>query len=216
MNPSSVIQNGHKTRLASKLEDVVFPLTHLCEIEPVSSRTLLEQFKKAHRFFCLFICFSWDGQQRSWPCIHICMRCRSNHKIVVKNHTKLTTAIGLYMNSFTRERTERTRTYLKLALAVTNLVDLGYHMRASLSKGVHVALSQKLLKGLKIQHQLSSLCLSRWPNRETKITIEKNSISLKFQEAKYCSGIKTSFVIKKKINKLSPYYHFAHFEHHRC
>ena len=119
MNPSSVIQNGHKTRLASKLEDVVFPLTHLCEIEPVSSRTLLEQFKKAHRFFCLFVCFSWDGQQRSWPCIHICMRCRSNHKIVVKNHTKLTTAIGLYMNSFTRERTERTRTCLKLALAVT-------------------------------------------------------------------------------------------------
>ena len=58
MNPSSVIQNGHKTRLASKLEDVVFPLTHLCEIEPVSSRTLLEQFKKAHCFFvfvCLFV-----------------------------------------------------------------------------------------------------------------------------------------------------------------
>ena len=45
MNPSSVIENGQKTRFASELEDIVFLRTHLGEIEPVSSRIFLEEFK---------------------------------------------------------------------------------------------------------------------------------------------------------------------------
>ena len=44
-NPSSVIKDGQKTRFASKLEDIVFLRTHLGEIEPVSSRIFLEEFK---------------------------------------------------------------------------------------------------------------------------------------------------------------------------
>ena len=50
MNPSSVIENGHKTRFASELEDMVFLLTHFCEIEPVSSRIFLEELKKVRWF----------------------------------------------------------------------------------------------------------------------------------------------------------------------
>ena len=30
-----VVENGHKTGFASELEDMMFLLTHLCEIEPV-------------------------------------------------------------------------------------------------------------------------------------------------------------------------------------
>ena len=47
MNSSSVIENGYKTRFASEFEDMVFLLTHLCEIEPVCSRIFLEGLKKA-------------------------------------------------------------------------------------------------------------------------------------------------------------------------
>ena len=50
MNPSSFIENGCKTRFASELEDLVFLLTHLCEIEPVSSRIFLEELEKARWF----------------------------------------------------------------------------------------------------------------------------------------------------------------------
>ena len=49
MNPLSVVENGHKTRCASELEDMV-SLTHLCEIEPVSNRICLEELKKARGF----------------------------------------------------------------------------------------------------------------------------------------------------------------------
>ena len=57
-------------------------------------------------------------------------------------------------------------------------MDLGYHMCVSSSKDAHVAPSPTLLRGLKIQHQLSSLCFSHWPNRETRKIIEKDKISL--------------------------------------
>ena len=50
MNLSSVIENGHKTRFATELEDMVFLLTHFCEIEPVSSRIFLEELKKVRWF----------------------------------------------------------------------------------------------------------------------------------------------------------------------
>ena len=50
MISSSVIENGYKTRFASEFEDMVFLLTHLCEIEPVSSRIFLEGLKKARWF----------------------------------------------------------------------------------------------------------------------------------------------------------------------
>ena len=46
MNSSSVIENGYKTTFASEFEDMVFLLTHLCEIEPVSSRIFLEGSKR--------------------------------------------------------------------------------------------------------------------------------------------------------------------------
>ena len=48
MNPSSGNENGHRTRFA--LEDMVFLLTHFCEIEPVSSRIILEELKKVRWF----------------------------------------------------------------------------------------------------------------------------------------------------------------------
>ena len=50
MNPSSVIENGHKTRFDPELEVMVFPLTHLCETQPVSSRIFLKELKKARWF----------------------------------------------------------------------------------------------------------------------------------------------------------------------
>ena len=45
MNPSSVIENGHKTRFSSELEDIKFLRTHLGQTEPDSSRIFLEEFK---------------------------------------------------------------------------------------------------------------------------------------------------------------------------
>jgi len=50
MNPSSVVENGHKTSFVSDLEDMVFLLTHLCEIEPVSNRICLEELQKMRGF----------------------------------------------------------------------------------------------------------------------------------------------------------------------
>ena len=50
MNPSSGIENGHKTRFFSELEDMVFLLMHFCEIEPVSSRIFLDKLKKVRWF----------------------------------------------------------------------------------------------------------------------------------------------------------------------
>ena len=50
MNPSSGIENGHKTRFGSELEDMVFLQMHFCEIEPVSSRIFLEELKKVSWF----------------------------------------------------------------------------------------------------------------------------------------------------------------------
>ena len=49
----SVIENTLTTGFASESEGMVFLLTHLCESEPVSKQSFLEELKKAHRFsFC--------------------------------------------------------------------------------------------------------------------------------------------------------------------
>ena len=116
MNPSSVIENGHKTRFASELEDMVFLLTHFCEIEPVLSRIFLSRGVKEGAL----VFFSREEQQRSCPCLYIWICCRSSHKTVVETQTKPTTTIGLHMNSTT---TDRTRKCLQLAPAVTILVE---------------------------------------------------------------------------------------------
>ena len=50
MNPTSVIENGHKTRFDPKLEVMVFLLTHLCETLPMSSQIFLNELKKARWF----------------------------------------------------------------------------------------------------------------------------------------------------------------------
>ena len=55
MNPSSGFENGHKTKFASELEDMVFLLMHFCEIEPVSSPILFEELKKVR-------CISFRGK----------------------------------------------------------------------------------------------------------------------------------------------------------
>ena len=47
MNPSSAIENGHKTRFDPELEVMVFLLTNLCKTQPVSSRIFLKELKKA-------------------------------------------------------------------------------------------------------------------------------------------------------------------------
>ena len=50
MNPSSVIENGQKTRFYPELEVMVFLLTHLCKMQPVSSRIFVKELKKARWF----------------------------------------------------------------------------------------------------------------------------------------------------------------------
>ena len=98
MNSSSVIENGYKTRFASEFEDMVFLLTHLCEIEPVCSRIFLEGLKKA----CWFS-FGGKGNKEAAHAFYIWICCRSDHKTAVENQSK-PNLVGLYMKSFTRER----------------------------------------------------------------------------------------------------------------
>ena len=106
MNPSSVIGNGHKTRFASELEDMVFLLKHLYESQPVSSRTFLEELKKARWFS-----FRGKSNKEAAPFYTFGFVVP-----VVDNPANPTTAIGLYMNSITTERQRKT-------LAVTKLVE---------------------------------------------------------------------------------------------
>ena len=90
MNPSSVIGNGHKTRFASEVQDMVFLLTHLYESQPVSSRTFLEELKKA------WFSFRGTSNKEAAPFYKFGFLVP-----VVDNPAKPTIAIGLYMNSIT-------------------------------------------------------------------------------------------------------------------
>ena len=91
MNPSSVIEDRHKTRFDPKLEAMVFLLTHLSETQPVSSRIFLKELNKTR-----WISFCGKSNKEAAPAYAYGFVVAQTIKQLLK--TKLTTAIGLNMN----------------------------------------------------------------------------------------------------------------------
>ena len=91
MNPSSVIEDRHKTRFDPKLEAMVFLLTHLSETQPVSSRIFLKELNKTR-----WISFCGKSNKEAAPVYAYGFVVAQTIKQLLK--TKLTTAIGLNMN----------------------------------------------------------------------------------------------------------------------
>ena len=90
------MKTGTKRDLPPELEDMVFLLTHLCEIDPVFSRIFLAELKKARWFS-----FRGKNNKEASPGYTFGFVVAETIKHVVENQTNPTTAIGLYMNSIT-------------------------------------------------------------------------------------------------------------------